>query len=59
MPKRKAFSINGEILTLDERARSAAPGKFIKLSKGFTHYELEGPQDGEPVALASGFSIPY
>ncbi len=37
----------------------ARSGSFVALSDGCTHYELGGPQDGRPVALVHGFSVPY
>ncbi len=43
---------------LDERARKNAPGRFVELSAGFTHYELTGPPDAGTVVLVHGFSIP-
>lgn len=64
----------GETKVLDDAARSTAPGSFIALSDGFTHYELGGnsplplevgpgeiPDRGErvPVVLVHGFSVPY
>lgn len=42
-------------LTDDER--NHLPGSFIKLSDGFTHYEISG--EGEIVVLVHGFSTPY
>ena len=59
MVKRKKFVINGEYLELDEAVRSKAPGKFIKLEHGYTHYQLDGPENGELVVLVNGYSIPY
>ena len=31
----------------------------MRLSDGFTHYELGGPPTGHLVVLAAGFSVPY
>jgi pimeloyl-ACP methyl ester carboxylesterase len=50
---------NPESETLDDSARRAATGKFIRLSDGFTHYQLDGPDSGRTVVLAHGFSVPY
>ena len=50
---------NPEKRSLDERARSTAPGKFVRLSDGVTHYELLGPDTGATVVLVHGFSVPY
>jgi pimeloyl-ACP methyl ester carboxylesterase len=52
------FLRNMERLDLDEAARSAAPGQFIELPVGTTHYLLEGPETGPPVVLVHGFSTP-
>jgi pimeloyl-ACP methyl ester carboxylesterase len=35
------------------------PGKFIRLSRGWTHYEIAGPDKGSVVILVHGFSVPY
>lgn len=34
------------------------PGSFIELADGRTYYELAGPENGEPVVLVHGFSVP-
>lgn len=44
---------------LDDEARAAAGGEYASLSDGRTHYELSGPEDGAPVVLVHGFSVPY
>ncbi len=44
---------------IDQSVRAAAPGRFVRLSEGFTHYELAGPPDGRVVVLAAGISVPY
>jgi pimeloyl-ACP methyl ester carboxylesterase len=44
--------------TLDEAARREAPGRFVRLADGVTHYEMAGPDTGRVVALAAGFSVP-
>lgn len=43
---------------LDDEARAAAPGDFVTLSEGLTHYERAGPVEGTPVVLVHGFSVP-
>jgi pimeloyl-ACP methyl ester carboxylesterase len=48
-----------ETLNLDGQTRSQLPGMFVELPDGWTHYELRGPQDGPPVVLVHGFSVPY
>jgi len=44
--------------TLDDAARAAAPGKFIHLADGVTHYEVAGPDTGRVILFASAFSVP-
>lgn len=44
---------------LDATVRSLVPGSFVRLSDGFTHYELAGPERGEIVVLASDATVPY
>jgi len=34
-----------ETKTLDDNIRRGLPGQFIKLSDGYVHYELSGPDD--------------
>ena len=43
---------------LDDKARAAAPGRFINLHDGVTHYETAGPDSGRVVVLAVAFSVP-
>jgi pimeloyl-ACP methyl ester carboxylesterase len=43
---------------LDDAARAEAPGKFIRLDDGLTHYEVAGPDTGRVVLLAAAFSVP-
>jgi pimeloyl-ACP methyl ester carboxylesterase len=50
---------NPERQTLDDAARKGAPGQFIRLSDGVTHYELSGPDSGHAIVLVHGFSVPY
>ena len=50
---------NPERATLDDVARKSAPGKFIRLADGMTHYELLGPDSARTVVLVHGFSVPY
>jgi pimeloyl-ACP methyl ester carboxylesterase len=44
--------------TLDAAARQEAPGHFVRLADGVTHYEMAGPDTGRVVVLAAGFSVP-
>ncbi len=53
------FARNPERRTLDADARRGAPGKFVHLADGVTHYDVAGPENGRPVVLVHGFSVPY
>lgn len=44
---------------LDDLARQAAPGSFVRLSSGYTHYQAVGPSDARTVVLVHGFSVPF
>jgi pimeloyl-ACP methyl ester carboxylesterase len=46
-----------ETLTYDN-ARNASGGQFVRLSDGWTHYELCGPESGCIVVLIHGGTIP-
>lgn len=50
---------NKEEKTLTDPDRKNVGGSFIKLSKGVTHYQLDGTANGEVVVLVHGFSVPY
>jgi pimeloyl-ACP methyl ester carboxylesterase len=49
---------NPEHADLDAAARRGAPGKFVTLGDGVTHYDVQGPDTGQRVLLAHGFSVP-
>jgi pimeloyl-ACP methyl ester carboxylesterase len=53
------FPYRGETEDLNEATRANVPGSFVQLSDGCTHYELGGEQNGQPVVLVHGFSVPY
>jgi pimeloyl-ACP methyl ester carboxylesterase len=54
------FSTNNpETKTLNSAARKNAPGQFIKLTAGITHYQSSGPDSGKVIILVHGFSVPY
>ena len=44
---------------ITDAVRQNAAGNFVRLSDGFTHYELAGPEGGRTVVLIHGFSVPY
>ncbi len=39
--------------------RASLPGSFIRLTRGYVHYELSGPEDGPAIVLVPGLSVPY
>jgi pimeloyl-ACP methyl ester carboxylesterase len=43
---------------LDATARRQAPGQFVTLSHGIVHVRTAGPEQGRPVVLVHGFSVP-
>lgn len=47
-----------ERFALDALARREAPGHFVRLEDGLTHYETMGPDTARVVVLAAGFSVP-
>jgi len=59
VPAALYFIIDPERLDLDDAARKSAAGQFVRLSDGYTHYELAGPADGRVVVLAAGATVPY
>lgn len=52
------FPYREEVLELTDETRQGAPGEFMQLTNGQTHYQLEGPNDGPVVVLVHGFSVP-
>jgi pimeloyl-ACP methyl ester carboxylesterase len=52
-------SRNPERASLDDAARQRAPGRFVQLGDGMTHFDVAGPDDGQRVILVHGFSVPY
>ena len=53
------FPYRDKIKELNDITRKSAGGAFISLPDGVTHFELGGTEDGEPVILVHGFSVPY
>ncbi len=51
--------ISGESLQLSKTLRSEMLGRFVHLSDGVTHYEVQGPIDGPVIIFIHGFSVPY
>src|SRR3954471_17451667 len=48
-----------ERLELTDAVRASAPGRFVRLTDGYTHYELGGPPAAPVVVLVAVFSVPY
>jgi pimeloyl-ACP methyl ester carboxylesterase len=48
-----------ERLEITDTVRRDTPGQFVRLTDGYTHFELAGPPGGHVVVLAAGFSVPY
>jgi pimeloyl-ACP methyl ester carboxylesterase len=62
VPAALYFILDPERLDLDDAARrsaSSGSSQFVRLSDGYTHYELGGPADGRVVVLAAGATVPY
>lgn len=53
------FRFRGETQEINDQSRADAPGRFIELSLGQTHYESSGTDAAQSVVLIPGFSIPY
>ncbi len=49
---------NPERAALDAEARREAPGRFVTLEAGVTHYLTAGPDTGRVAVLVHGFSVP-
>lgn len=52
------FLIYPEKRPITETIRLESGHDFIKLSDGWTEYELDGPENGQPVILIHGLSVP-
>src|SRR5262245_3315699 len=52
-------AVDPEKLELTPAVRASAPGSFIALADGYTHYEIGGPATGRTVVLAAGATVPY
>jgi pimeloyl-ACP methyl ester carboxylesterase len=50
--------LSAEPKLAERQARVVPPGQLVRLSDGVTYYELGGPQNGRPVVLIHGFSVP-
>src|SRR6478736_6702893 len=52
-------TVDPERLDLTPAVRASAPGAFVALADGYTHYEIAGPASGRTVVLAAGATVPY
>lgn len=52
------FLIEAARRPMDDTARASAPGKFIALSQGKTHYRWVGPPEGPVVICIHGLTTP-
>ena len=52
------FLISPEKHRLNDTVRAASGYDYIALSEGVTEYEITGPEDGTPVILVHGMSVP-
>jgi len=50
--------MNPEKNVLNETTRKQLGGTYVELSRGMTHYKLEGPEQGKVVVLVHGATIP-
>jgi len=53
-----SFPYPGETKELNETFRKETGGSFIALPDGVTHYEFKGHENGKPIVLVHGFSVP-
>lgn len=44
---------------ITDKVRERAPGSFLRLSDGFVHYQIAGPENGPVVLFVHEFSVPY
>jgi len=51
--------LNKETEELNPENRKEAPGAFIRLPGGITHYEMSGSDTAQTVLLVAGLSVPY
>lgn len=49
---------NKETEVLNSENRKSAPGEFVELPSGVSHFEMLGPDTAQTVLLVHGFSVP-
>jgi pimeloyl-ACP methyl ester carboxylesterase len=52
------FAIEHYRIAMSDGRRGSAPGQFVELSQGVTHYHLTGPADGPLVVCVHGLTTP-
>ncbi len=52
------FAIEHYRIVMSDGRRGSAPGQFVELSQGVTHYHLTGPADGPLVVCVHGLTTP-
>ena len=52
------FLIERRRPAMSDGRRGSAPGQFVELSQGVTHFQLSGPQDGQLIVCIHGLSTP-
>jgi len=52
-------AVDPERREIDASVRASTSGQFVRLSDGYTHYELGGPPGDRVVVLAAVVSVPY
>lgn len=52
-------ALDKERKTIDAAARANAPGRFVRLQDGVTHYDLAGPDSGRTIVLLTGATVPF
>jgi pimeloyl-ACP methyl ester carboxylesterase len=52
------FAIEHYRIVMSDGRRGSAPGQFVELSQGVTHYHLRGPTDGPLVVCVHGLTTP-
>lgn len=52
------FAIEHYRIVMSDGRRGSAPGQFVELSQGVTHYHLTGPTDGPLVVCVHGLTTP-
>lgn len=52
------YVVGASAKQMDATAREAAPGQFLVTSQGVLHYRWHGPEGGDVIVMAHGFSTP-